>query len=281
MTAAPPPEVALSAGEGLLLRLLDDLAAESADLDDRVSALDAEGWRTPTPAEGWDVADTVAHLAATDADALEALRDPGGFLARLPAVAAEGQGYVERLVDQARAEDPDQLLARWRDGRAALAAALRTVAPGTRIPWFGPAMSPASFVSARVMETWAHGQDVVDALGQDRTPTDRLRAVAEIGVRARAFSYAVHGREAPDVAVRVELRAPAGDTWGWGPPDAADVVRGDALDFCLLVTQRRHRDDLALQVHGDAADDWLSLAQAFAGPPGGGRAPRGRDAGSG
>jgi uncharacterized protein (TIGR03084 family) len=134
-------------------------------------------------------------------------------------------------------------------------------------------MSARSFVTARLMETWAHGQDVVDALGAERAPTERLRHVAHIGVGARPFSYAANRREMPDAGIRVELLAPSGETWTWGPEGAVDTVRGPALDFCLLVTQRRHRDDVALMVEGSAADEWLDIAQAFAGPPGEGRRP--------
>jgi uncharacterized protein (TIGR03084 family) len=125
------------------------------------------------------------------------------------------------------------------------------------------------------METWAHGQDVADALGAEREPTARLRHVAHIGVGARAFSYAAHGRALPDAPVRVELTAPDGATWTWGPPDAADRVTGPALDFALAITRRRHRDDLALRAEGPHAREWLEIGQAFAGPPGPGRAPRG------
>ena len=134
-------------------------------------------------------------------------------------------------------------------------------------------MSARSFITARLMETWAHGQDVVDALGAERPPTDRLRHVAHIGVGARPFSYVANGREPNPAPVRVELVAPSGDEWTWGPDDAADRVSGPALDFCLLVTQRRHRDDVDLTVQGAAADEWIGIAQAFAGPPGPGRRP--------
>jgi uncharacterized protein (TIGR03084 family) len=135
-------------------------------------------------------------------------------------------------------------------------------------------MSPASFVTARLMETWAHGQDVVDALGQDRPGTPRLRSVAEIGVRARPYSYAAQARPTPEVPVRVELVGPRGEAWAWGPSDATDMVRGPALDFCLLVTQRRHRDDLALESTGPYAQEWVGIAQAFAGARAAGRQPR-------
>ena len=123
------------------------------------------------------------------------------------------------------------------------------------------------------METWAHGQDVVDGLGVTRQPTDRLRHVAHIGVGARPFSYVANGRTVNETPVRVELVAPSGETWAWGPEGAADFVGGSALAFCLVVTQRRHRDDVVLDVRGQAADEWMSIAQAFAGPPGEGRRP--------
>ncbi|MGY1785169.1 TIGR03084 family metal-binding protein [Geodermatophilus sp. SYSU D00698] len=260
-------------GAPLLQALVDDLDAESADLDARVAPLDDAAWLTPTPAAGWDVRDTVNHLRFFDRDALLAVTDPAGFAA-LVAGLGEGAGdYVERLTREGRADPPADVLAAWRSGRAALAAALRAADPGVRVPWFGPPMSPASFVTARLMETWAHGQDVVDALGQTREPTARLRSVAEIGVRARPFAYAVRGLPVPDRPVRVELTGPGGEAWTWGPGDDADVVRGTALDFCLLVTQRRHRDDLDLEVTGPAAQEWAGIAQAFAGPPGAGREP--------
>jgi uncharacterized protein (TIGR03084 family) len=135
-------------------------------------------------------------------------------------------------------------------------------------------MSAASSLTARIMETWAHTQDIADALGVAREPTGRLRHVAHIGVGARAFSYAVNGKTLPQTPVRVELTGPDGDTWTWGPEDAIDRISGPALDFCLLVTQRRHRNDLGLAIEGPAAIEWMAIAQAFAGAAGTGRPPR-------
>ena len=125
------------------------------------------------------------------------------------------------------------------------------------------------------METWAHGQDVADALDIARVPTARLRHIAHLGVRTRAFSYAVHGREAPPTPVRVVLTGPGRRRSGCGRTPRRASVRGAALDFCLVVTQRRHLADTGLVVNGDAATEWMSIAQAFAGPPGPGR-PTGR-----
>jgi len=141
------------------------------------------------------------------------------------------------------------------------------------MPWFGPPMSATSMATARFMETWAHALDVYDALGARPAATDRVRHVAHLGVRTRGFAFTAHGLDVPGDDVRVELTAPSGELWTWGPEDADQRVHGPAYDFCLLVTQRRHRADLALEAVGDVADRWLDVAQAFAGPPGKGREP--------
>lgn len=154
-----------------------------------------------------------------------------------------------------------------------LQAALRDYPPGQKMPWFGPPMSATSMATARFMETWAHGLDVADALGIVLEPTDRIRHIAHIGVRTRNFSFGANSVQPPSEEFRVELRAPSGELWEWGPADAAQSVKGSAFDFCYRVTQRRHRDDLDLVAVGADADRWLDLAQAFAGPPGPGRLP--------
>jgi uncharacterized protein (TIGR03084 family) len=123
------------------------------------------------------------------------------------------------------------------------------------------------------METWAHGQDIADALGVPRKPTTRLLHIADLGVRTLPFSFRLRGRATPVVSVRVELDGPDGSTWAWGPADASDTVSGSALDFCLVVTQRRHVHDTGLRVAGPVAAEWMSIAQAFAGAPGPGRPP--------
>lgn len=172
--------------------------------------------------------------------------------------------------------DGDGLLSWWAEAHVAMMAALAGVDPTARLPWYGPPMGVMSFLSARLMETWAHGTDVADALGVEREPTDRLRHVAHLGVRTRPFSYLIRGRDVPPGRIDVTLTSPAGEPWTWvvGSSDEVDVaatVTGPALDFCLVVTQRRNAADTALVVSGEPATDWMSVAQAFAGPPGPGR----------
>jgi uncharacterized protein (TIGR03084 family) len=253
--------------------VLGDLAEECAALEAIVAPLDESGWRTPTPAAGWDVATQISHLAWTDGVAVAAATDKEQWDAVVTAAIANPTSYIDDMALEGGRVAPADLLARWRATRAALQDALRSCAPGHKMPWFGPPMSPTSMATARFMETWAHGLDVADALGTRLEPTDRIRHVAHIGVRTRNFSFDANSLEPPADQFRIELRSPSGDLWEWGPADAAQSVRGSAYDFCLRVTQRRHRDDLDLVAVGPDADRWLDLAQAFAGPPGPGRAP--------
>lgn len=252
-----------------------DLGTEQASLDRLLDPLDNAGWRAPTPAAGWDVRDTVAHLAGSEEWAAQAVTDPAGFTAMLAVAAEDPTALIEGPTERGRSLAGPAVQAWWREGRERVVAGVRALPDGARVGWFGPPMGPASFLTARLMEAWAHGEDVADAVGVRREPTVRLRHVAHLGVATRGFSYLVRGRPAPADPVRVELVAPGGgEVWAWGPADAPDRVAGSALDWCLLVTHRRHRDDLALSVAGAAAQEWVEVAQCFAGPPGPGRPPR-------
>jgi uncharacterized protein (TIGR03084 family) len=275
-----------SAGGGdPLTRVLADLAAESQDLDRLLADLGPADWRATTPAPGWDVAHQIAHLAWTDEVSLRACTDPAGFTAWVAELIARNDGrgdagatsdLVDRAAQEGARADPGALLARWRRGRDELAAALNRVPADARLPWFGPPMGPASMATARLMETWAHGEDVAAALGVRRPATARLWHVARLAVRTRDFAFAVHGLPAPTEPFRVLLTAPDGALWAFGPPDAAERVTGSAWHFCLLAVRRVHRADTSLVTVGPAADTWLDLVQAFAGAPGAGREPAGR-----
>ena len=253
-----------------MTELLADLRDEHDDLQRLVDRVDLD---LATPAEPWDVRDTVAHLAAFDEEATKAATTPQLFLAGLPAIAEDIDGFMAGQLAERRRLGRAQLVDQWRTGFDAMVKAVADLEPGTKVPWYGPPMSPASFATARLMEYWAHGQDVADAAGVRRPPTGRLRHSCPLGVRTRGFSYALRGRTMPAVDVHVRLQAPDGTTWAYGDPASADRVSGTAEDFCLLVTQRRHRSDTGLEAEGLAADEWLDIAQCFAGPPGPGRPP--------
>ena len=255
-----------------------DLDQEQQALDAIVAPLTEEQWLLATPAAGWDVKDTIVHLVQADLAALLAVVDADGFAEAKRNMATRGfEGTFGARGDKTGGE----VLTWWREDRARMLAAFRSRGPKDRIPWFGPDMSTLSFATARLMETWSHGQDVADTLGVTIPPSDRLRHVAHIGVTTRGWSYVNRGREVPPGDVRVELVAPSSTpanpvVWTWGPEGADNRVSGPALDFCLLVTQRRHRSDVDLATEGPLAAEWMALAQAFAGPPTLPRSDRGR-----
>jgi len=258
----------------VLTVVLDDLATESARLDSLVADLPDAAWRLPTPAPGWDIATQIAHLAWTDEAARTAATDKQGWDALVLEALADPEHSVDRAALTGGIAAPPVVLDRWRTARARLAETLRTYPPGARIPWYGPPMSAASMATSRFMETWAHSLDVHAALEVEPEITDRIRHVAHLGVRTRDWAFSVHGTAPTTEEFRIDLAAPSGDLWAWGPEDAAQTVTGPAYDFCLLVTQRVNRADTSLVATGRDANLWLNIAQAFAGPPGEGREPR-------
>ncbi len=263
-----------------ILQVLPDLAHEGDWLDGLLADLPDQEWRSATPAAGWDVATTIAHLAWTDECAILAARSstPEGkreWDELVTQALEDPEGFVDaEALELGRTASPAGLLARWRTSRQELARTLTELPAETRMPWFGPPMSPTSMATARYMETWAHGLDVAHALGLTVERHDRVRHVVHIGVRTRDFAHVNAGEEPPGEEFRVELRAPSGETWTYGPEAAPQRVTGSAWDFAVLVTQRGHRDDLDVHADGAQADHWLDIAQAFAGPSGPGRGPQ-------
>ncbi|MFD2419955.1 TIGR03084 family metal-binding protein [Amycolatopsis pigmentata] len=240
---------------------LADLVAEGEELDALVSA--QSDWTKPTPAAGWTIAHQIAHLTAADANVLVAIRTPEAFDAVLKQAEAAGSRYADLDADAGAAKPRSVLLEEWRAGRTELAAALGDVPVNHGFPWFGSRVSAALMVPLRLMETWAHGQDVFDALGVSRRPTGRLRHVASLGVIGRGLSFYAAQLPVPAEPFRVELAGPDGETWVWGPEDARQRVQGSALDFCLRVTQRRPRAATDLTAAGEDAQKWLDIARVF------------------
>jgi uncharacterized protein (TIGR03084 family) len=257
-----------------LTLLLSDLEGETTPLVDVLSRLQTSQWTLPTPAEGWSIADQVSHLAFFDEAATLAATHPQRFRREAAELVARGPNFTDYVAERARSIPPDELLAWFRRARAEYVTTFATLNASTRLPWYGPPMSAASSATARLMETWAHGLDIADALEITPEPTARLRHIAHIGVRTFRFSFEAHGLEAPQTEVRIELVAPDGSIWTWGDPSAPERIAGSARDFCLVATQRRHPDDTDLVATGSIASQWLTVAQAFAGPPGTGRPSR-------
>ncbi|MGH3344489.1 MAG: TIGR03084 family metal-binding protein [Carbonactinosporaceae bacterium] len=251
--------------------LLADLAAERDDLRQVLGPLDADGWAAPTPAEPWTVRDQVVHLGYFDRVATLPATDPAGFEAELRSALADYQTYMRDHLEDGPPPGGD-VIGYWARGAAGFDRAYRDLDPASRLSWFAVQMSARSMVTARLTETWTHGQDVCDGLGVSRVPTARLRHIAHLAVRARPYGWVVRDRQPPAEPIRVELTAPDGSIWTF-EPEGSQYVQGSALDFCLVLNQRRHVDDTGLVAHGADAQEWLLIGQAFAGPPGPGRRP--------
>lgn len=252
--------------------LCADLRAEGDILMETLGNLTPAQWALDTPAQGWTIGDQVGHLAYFDAAAALAVTDPEKFRVEAERAMDLGEDFARVIAMRYRQWTGVELLEWWRRTRSHLLEVFAE-SPTGKLPWYGPPMSPASSLTARIMETWAHGLDVTDALGVPPSESARLRHIAHLGYATIGWSFAVNQlRPAPE-PFRLNLVGPDGDTWVWGPEDSQNVISGSALDFCLLVTQRRHLDDLRLGVRGEQALTYVRVAQAFAGPVGAGRHP--------
>lgn len=245
---------------------LERLNRESQTLEDIVRDLPAGQWRTPTPAVGWTVAHQIAHLNWADTAALTSLREPERFKAYVQR-SRESERFVDDAAEQGAQLPVNELFVRWQTSREELAKALEAADPTARFPWFGPSMKAMSLVTARIMETWAHGQDVATALKASWPATNALKDIAHLGLATRQFTYRNNGLQSPTSELYVELTGPDEQVWTWGDAASENRVRGSAWDFALLVTQRAELPDLDLEITGDDAADWASIAQAFAGAP--------------
>jgi uncharacterized protein (TIGR03084 family) len=242
--------------------LLDDLEAEQRELHDVVAALTPDEWLAPTPAWGWDVRDTIAHLADTDELAIGTATGGDHALNNVAARAASGEDVTYRGVLRGRRIPGAEVGAWWERTSAAIRAMLGAIPADARLPW-GIGMRTPSLVTARMMETWAHGLDVRSALGIESSDSDRLAHVAWLATRALPYAFSVAGRAMPEAPLRVELLLTSGATWTYGPEDAADRITGRAGDYCRVFVQRRSRADTTLEIEGDAAEAAISVARAY------------------
>lgn len=247
--------------------LLADLGHESDALAAALAGLPRDQWELPTPAAGWSIRDQISHLAFFDDAARLAMADHDGFRSFADELVAGGMDFPDRVAERYRQLAPADLMNWFAEARGGLLTEFGAEDPKRRLPWFGPDMSVASSATARLMETWAHSQDVYDAIGVAHPPSPGLHSIAHLGVATFAFAHILNGLEVPRDPVRVELESPDGDSWHWGPPEADNRVCGPALHFVLTVTQRRHWTETDLTAHGAVARSWLDIAQAFAGAP--------------
>jgi uncharacterized protein (TIGR03084 family) len=244
--------------------LLGALEREQTSLQAELRDVATDDWFRPTPSKGWDARDSVAHLADTDELAIDTctngLRPLNDFAAQL----ASPEDVTLWGVLRGRRQPGREVLAWWKETSTREREVLAGLDPATRVPW-GLGMRPPSFVTARLMETWAHALDVRVALGLPIVDTDRLRHIAWLGYRSLPYAFSFAGREPPPGELRVELTSPSGkETWDYGPPGAPNRISGPAGEFCRLFVHRISRDEArGLTAEGDGAVAALEVARAF------------------
>lgn len=251
-------------------KLIAELVAEQDYLDDAIRGAPIECWNAASPAEGWLMRDCVAHLAEGDTTAAviaETRTYPEGER-------RGGDGVVTARQIEARELSIEELLSWWRESRNRLATALRPFDARDRLPWAGNEMSVRSFTTARLMEAWSHGLDALETADVSPIDTDRLKNIAHLGYATRDFTYRNHGLNPDPEPLYIELTSPSGAIWTWGSNETVHRITGSAGDFCRVVTQRINYRDTALVYSSSTAEEFLKIAQAFAGPPGAGRAPK-------
>jgi uncharacterized protein (TIGR03084 family) len=161
----------------------------------------------------------------------------------------------------------ERLLMKWSETAHVLGRSLGEADPKARLPWFGPGMGVKMFTTGRYMETWAHAQEVYDLVNVERPQNDRIKNVATIGIKTFSWSFENRKRKASGELPHVKLTAPSGEIWEWGEPNEDSSITGSAFEFCQVVTQVRNILDTSLQLKGNVANEWMSIAQCFAGPP--------------
>ena len=246
-----------------------DFRDESEALYELLQPLKDEDFERVTQFKKWTINDVLTHLHMWNWAADLTLKDSAAFeefLQQVVSYAANGtirefeNEWIKGLKNR-------ELLNEWHAFCLAMSDRYAAADPKVRVKWAGPDMSVRSKITARLMETWAHGQEVYDSLGTKRVDKDRIKNIAMLGVNTFGWTFACRGLEAPGNAPYVKLTAPSGEFWEWNEPSEENRVEGSATEFCQVVTQVRNLADTDLKVKGEVATRWMAVAQCFAGPP--------------
>lgn len=241
---------------------------ESNVLYTLIAKLDEADYERKTLFKNWSINDILVHLHFWNMSADLSLNKPDEFEAMMKqffsAIQTGKLRPHENSVIEERGKD---LLKLWFKLSKKIENDFSAVDPKQRLKWAGPTMSARTCISARQMEVWAHGQAVFDLLGEDRTESDRIKNIVVLGINAFGWTHQVHKLSLPETMPRVHLKSPSGAEWVFGEEDNSQSITGNAFEFAQVVTQTRNIADTHLKINGDAALNWMSHAQCFAGPP--------------
>jgi uncharacterized protein (TIGR03084 family) len=245
-----------------------DFRDECDALHQLLAGLDDADFERCSRFKQWSINEVLIHLHHWNWAVEQALVDEPGFMRTVAELKAFRQTGTMRAFEK-RWAGPlhgQALLAAWRQQYRQVADRFAGVDPRQRLKWSGPDMSARSSITARLMETWAHGQAVYDLLGVERTDTDRIRNIAVLGINTFGWTFTTHQQPLPALRPQVRLTAPSGTLWSWHEEAGeGDLIEGSATEFCQVVTQVRNIADTRLRVVGEAASRWMAIAQCFAG----------------
>lgn len=229
-----------------------------------IATLDERDFEKKSQFKNWSINDILVHLHFWNQAADLSLNNPDAFAEMFNDLHGALQNGTLRAHENSRIEKRGaELVSDWRDYFRDMASRWQSVDPKTRVKWAGPDMSVRTSISARQMETWAHGQAIFDMFGKDRPESDRLFNIVMLGINAFGWSHKVQGLNMPEKMPSVGLVSPSGETWEFG--EGEDAIEGYAAEFCQVVTQTRNIADTALLVRGESARTWMQNAQCFAG----------------
>ncbi len=250
------------------MKQTQDFQAEAHALATLLVDLSAADWTRMTQFKNWTVNDVMVHLHFWNMAADMSYTDPDRFAAlmaeALPAFKDQGMRAFENAQVLERGHE---LFSAWFELVDDMANRWENVDGKTRLAWAGPDMSAQSMMTARQMETWAHGQEIFDLFGREQPQDDRLQNIVFLGVNTFGWSHQVHAQPVPETLPELRLTAPSGEIWSYGAAESGELIEGDAVEFAQVVTQTRNIADTSLSVVGPVATHWMRIAQCFAGPP--------------
>ena len=252
-----------------MLQQAIDFKAESDALYQLLQALNDDDLNEATQFKGWTINAILQHLHYFNYAARISLQD-GPEIRQLLDDLRKSQEKGESLVDYADTQlngvKGRSLLRLWRDYYTDMAHTFREADPKQRVKWAGPDMSVLSSITARLMETWAHGQAIFDLIGVMREDRDHIKNIVVLGNNTFTWTFTNREEKVPDQKPFLKLRAPSNDIWEFNDHSEHNRIEGTATEFCQVVTQTRNVRDTTLNVVGDTANKWMAVAQCFAGP---------------
>ncbi len=248
----------------------DDFLEDSRQLLTLMQDKSKAHYSKQTQFKNWTINDVIGHIHIFNFAANLSLTAPKKFLEfilPIKMVISNGCSSLEVQKTWLAGASGPELLEKWWSEVEKVSYNFSHVDPKQRLKWVGPDMSARSSITARQMETWAHGHEIFDVLGKERVEHDRIKNIVHLGIATFEWTFKNRRLPIPRKVPFVKLLSPSGKSWEWNTPSETSRIEGTATDFVSVVTQTRNVLDTDLKLTGKVAKQWLSIAQCFAGPP--------------